>query len=146
MDIEDVYQALDKAPAIWAYCVGHPGQKKGWLCMVEPNAKDTNRRRWETSEPWQTVQAAFLSNWRDTPNIEAAQRERKREVNLDRAEKAIVGYATTYGAWLQDSLSPDAGVSIVLQRLYIRMLEIWEERGVDFQTLRQQKELIYHIV
>ncbi|GHO76150.1 hypothetical protein KSD_39210 [Ktedonobacter sp. SOSP1-85] len=145
MDIEDVYEAIEKAPAIWAYCVGHPGQKKGWIRMVEPNTKDSNRRRWETAEAWQTVQTAFLSGWRDVTDIEAIQRERKREINLDRAEKAIAGYTTTYGAWLQDALSPDADASMVLQRLYTRMLEIWEERGVDFQTLRRQKQCVYHI-
>jgi hypothetical protein len=84
-------------------------------------------------------------HWQGCRDIEALQRQRKREVNLERAEKAIGGYAATYGAWLKDELGPDDDVSIVFQRLYGKILDHWEKQGVDFQTLRQKKQFLYHL-
>jgi hypothetical protein len=145
MDMEEGYQAIALVPSLWAYCVGRSGHKDGWLRMVAPNIHDSNRRRWKTAGDWETVQRGFAAKWRDGADIEDIQRTRKREVNLDRAEKAIAGYTTTYAAWLQDALGPDDDASIVLQRLYGRMLDIWEEKGADFQTLRKMKEYLYNI-
>ncbi len=145
MDLEETYGALDQVPALWEYCVGQPGQKNGWVRMVDPNTRDTNRRRWNTTSNWVAVQKAFMQHWRNGEDIEAIQRERKRQINLDRAEKAIAGYTTTYAAWLQHELGPDDDASIVLQRLYKRMLTLWERRGTDFQAQRCKKESIYHL-
>jgi hypothetical protein len=145
MDIEEAYQALEKAPALWAYCVGYPGQKNGWVRMVDPNTRDTNRWRWNTAGAWTEVQKAFMQYWQFSENVEAVQRQRKRQENLDRAEKAIAGYTTTYAAWLREELGSDDDVSVVLQRLYSRMLTLWEQRGTNFQAQRRKKEDIYHI-
>lgn len=145
MDIDETYQALDQVPALWSYCVGHPGQTDGWVRMVEPNRQDSNRWRWKTTRAWETVQKAFLGTWRDAEDAEEIQRQRKRQINLDRAEKAIAGYTTTYAAWLQDEVGPDDDASVVLQRLYNKMTQYWERNGVDFQTLRLKKQFIYHI-
>jgi hypothetical protein len=142
--IDDVYDALKLVPALWAYCVGHPGQRDGWLRMVIPNPQDTNRRRWQTTQGWETVQRAF-NQWKTQLDMEELQRERKRAVNLDRAEKAIAGYTTTYAAWLKDELQSDDDVSVVLHRLYGKMLDLWEKRGVDFPMLRQKKRFLYHL-
>jgi hypothetical protein len=113
--------------------------------MVEPNRQDSNRWRWKTTRAWETVQKAFLGTWRDAEDAEEIQRQRKRQINLDRAEKAIAGYTTTYAAWLQDEVGPEDDASVVLQRLYNKMIEYWERNDVDFQTLRLKKQFIYHI-
>ncbi len=145
MEIEETYQALDKVPALWAYCVGRPGQKDGWVRMVDPNTRDSNRRRWKTTRSWDAVQKAFLQHWRNSEDMEAIQRERKRQINLDRAEKAIAGYTTTYAAWLKHELGVEDDASIVLQQLYEKMLVCWKRQGTDFQEQRRKKEYIYHI-
>ena len=77
--------------------------------------------------------------------METLQRERKREVNLDRAEAAIAGYATTYSAWLEDEITSEDDISVVLQRLYRKILERWEQQGVDFHDLRLKKQFDYHL-
>jgi hypothetical protein len=146
MDIEEMYQALEQVPALWAYCVGCAGQKNGWVRMVVPNPRDSNRRRWRTAGAWVEVQNAFKDNWRECEDIEAIQRERKRQVNLDRAEKAIAGYTTTYGAWLEDEITSEDDASVVLQRLYEKMVQHWEHNKVDFHTLRRKKQFVYHLV
>ncbi len=145
MDIEEVHDAIEKIPALWAYCTGHPGRTDGWLRMVSPNEDDTNRWRWETTEAWKAVQGAFTHRWRDTQNMADIQRERKRQVSLESAEAAIAGYATTYAAWLQEELGPDDDVSVVLSRLYEKMQERWERKGIGFQDLRLKKMFEYHL-
>jgi len=145
MDIEETYQAVDRVPALWSYCVGHPGQTDGWVRMVHPNTQDSNRGRWKTASAWVNVQKAFEGTWRESEDMEDIQRRRKREVNLDRAEKAIAGYTTTYAAWLQDEVGPNDDASVVLQRLYDKMTQYWQRNGVDFQTLRLKKQYVYHI-
>ncbi len=145
MSIEDAYDAIEKVPALWAYCVGHAGEKNGWLRMVTPNVHDSNRRRWKTDPAWVEIQKAFSEDWRGYDDMDAIQRERKRSVNLEAAEKAIAGYTTTYGAWLQQELGPHDDASIVLQRLYGKMLEQWEKKGEDFQTLRLKKQYLYNL-
>ncbi len=145
MKIEDVYTALNYIASLWAYCVGYAGEQDGWLRMVVPNTRDSNRWRWKTAPSWQVVQQASQHLWRGEQEITALQRKRIRDENLDRAEKAIAGYTTTYGAWLRDEVGPDDDASIVLHRLYEKMQEIWEKKGVDFQTLREKKKVIYHI-
>jgi hypothetical protein len=145
MDIEDTYDALDKVPVLWSFCVGHAGQKDGWVRMVQMNTRDSNRRRWKTAGSWEVVQNAFEKMLERIDGLADIQRERKRQINLDRAEKAIAGYTTTYGAWLQDEVQPDDDVSIVLQRLYDKMLRIWEDKGEDFHSMRIKKQFDYHI-
>lgn len=145
MDIEEVYQAVELIPSLWAYLVGRPDNHDGWLRMVTPNPQDTNRARWDMSPPWKMIQQAFLTDWRSDVDITELQREQKRAVNLDQAEKSIAGYTTTYAAWLQEMLTPDADVSVVLHQLYERMEAIWEKRGVNFQTLREQKKTRYNL-
>ncbi len=144
MDIEDAYDALFKIPALWAYCVGHAGQKDGWVRMLTINRRDSNRRRWNTASAWVSIQKAF-EEMTEGVDIADVQRERKREVNKDRAEKAIAGYTTTYAAWLQDEINMEDDASIVMQRLYQKMLEIWEKRGEDFHALRIKKQYVYHL-
>ncbi len=143
MDIEDMHDAIEKIPALWAYCVGHGGQFDGWLRMVVPNEEDTNRWRWETTDAWKVIQRAFSQGWRGYEDMSEIQRDRKRQVNLESAEAAIAGYTATYAAWLQHELGPDDDVSIVLSRLHDKMLERWERQGIDFQDLRQKKQYIY---
>jgi hypothetical protein len=113
--------------------------------MVDPNTRDSNRRRWNTASSWVKVQQAFQQHWRCCEDIDAIQRERKRQINLDRAEKAIAGYTTTYAAWLQHELGVEDDASVVLQRLYEKMQTYWNQQGTDFQELRRKKEYIYHI-
>jgi hypothetical protein len=145
MDIEEVYDLLDKIPALWAYCVGHVGELDGWLRMVTPNEHDSNRWRWTTAEAWQVIQQAFTAGWDDLEDIDDLQRERKREINLDRANAAVAGYTATIAAWLKDEIGPDDDVSVVLKWLYDHMIERWERKGTDFQYLRRRKQFDYHI-
>lgn len=145
MDMEETYDALEKIPALWAYCVGHPGKKDGWLRMVLPNKQDSNRWRWKTAQAWQAVQQAFAQGWHGDEDMEDVQRTRKRAIHLERAEAAIAGYTTTYSAWLKDEITPEDDISVVFQRLYGKILERWEEQGVDFHELRLRKQFDYHL-
>lgn len=145
MEIEDAYDALDKIPALWAYCVGHVGQHDGWLRMVKPNKEDSNRWRWATSDAWIGVQQAFAQGWYGYDDMSEVQRERKRTINLEQAEAVIAGYTATYAAWLKDEVSPHDDVSVVFSRLYERITQRWDKKGVDFQYLRRQKQFDYHI-
>jgi len=144
MDIEEAYDALEKVPALWAYCVGHVGEQDGWLRMVKPDKQDKNRWRWETSDAWKEIQQAFAHGWNGYEDMTDVQRERKREINMEQAEAAIAGYLTTYGAW-DTEISPHDDVSVVMQKLHDQILERWEKKGVDFQYLRRQKQFDYHI-
>jgi hypothetical protein len=145
MDIEDASDALDKIPALWAYSVGHVGEHDGWLRMVKPNKEDSNRWRWATSDGWVAVQQAFAHGWNGYEDMTDVQRERKREISLSQAEAAIAGYTATYAAWLQDEIESSDDVSVVLTRLYEKMTDLWERKGVDFHYLRRQKQFDYHI-
>ncbi len=145
MDIEEAYDALEKIPALWAYSVGHVGEHDGWLRMVKPDKEDTNRWRWGTTHGWNTIQQAFACGWNGYNDMTDVQRERKREVSLSQAEAAIAGYTATYAAWLQEEIDPSDDVSVVLTRLYEKMTDLWERKGVDFHYLRRQKQFDYHI-
>ena len=83
MDIEEAYDALEKVPALWAYCVGHVGEQDGWLRMVKPDKQDTNRWRWETSDAWKEIQQAFAHGWNGYEDMTDVQRELKREINME---------------------------------------------------------------
>ncbi|GCE48499.1 hypothetical protein EI42_04826 [Thermosporothrix hazakensis] len=142
--IGDIYDALNKVPSIWAYCVGSPGSTEGWLRMVAPNVNDRNKWRWKTADPWKiAVQEAFTRHWRKSDDIAAIQRKRKREANLKRAEAAIAGYITTYAAW-DDSVTDDDDASVIFHKLYQQVMQKWENDGVDFQEVRAKKQLLYH--
>jgi hypothetical protein len=145
MDIEEIYDALHKIPALWAYCVGRVGELDGWLRMVTPNEQDSNRWRWATSDAWQVVQQVFADGWDGYEDMSELQRERKREINLDQAEAAIAGYMATYAAWLKEEISPGDDVSVVMKRLYDQITDRWERNGTDFQYLRRRKQFDYHI-
>ncbi len=145
MDIEEIYDALQKIPALWAYCVGHVGKLDGWLRMVTPNEHDSNRWRWVTSDAWQVVQQAFATGWDGYDDMSDVQRERKRTINLEQAEAAIAGYTATYAAWLKDEVRPDDDVSVVFKRLYDQITDRWNRNGTDFHYLRRRKQFDYHI-
>ena len=145
MDIEEAYDALEKIPALWAYCVGHVGEHDGWLRMVKPKKGDSNRWRWGTNDAWKEIQQAFAHGWNGYEDMSDVQRERKREVNMEQAEAAIAGYITTYGAW-DTEIDPSDDVSVVMKKLHDQIIERWEKKGVDFQYLRRQKQFDYHIL
>ena len=145
MEIDEAYDLIDKIPALWAYCVGHVGEHDGWLRMVKPDKEDSNRWRWGTSDGWKVIQQAFAHGWNGYDDMTDIQRERKREISLQQAEAAIAGYTATYAAWLQEEISSSDDVSVVLSRLYDKMTDLWEKKGVDFHYLRRQKQFDYHI-
>jgi hypothetical protein len=51
-DIDTYDKLIYSIPDMWRTLTGE------WLVIKKPNAKDTNHRRWQTSELWQTVQSA----------------------------------------------------------------------------------------
>ena len=146
MDISEAYDLLEKIPALWAYSVGHVGEHDGWLRMVKPDRHDNNRWRWGTSDGWKAIQQAFADGWNGYEDMTDVQRERKREISLSQAEAAIAGYIATYAAWLEDGIEPSDDVSVVLTRIYEKITDLWERKGVDFQYLRRQKQFDYHIL
>lgn len=65
-DVNDVYDIVNRLPAMWAYAIGHAcggddGLPDGWLRYVVPSP-DLNRSRWPVHPDWSSIQAAFSQN------------------------------------------------------------------------------------
>ena len=84
MGIEDAYDSLDKVMSLWAYST----QK--WLRHTLPDG-DLNQSRWATSDVWGTVQNPGGIN-----EAVPAVREKKVELDAERAKAGFVGYATSW--------------------------------------------------
>lgn len=82
MGIDEPYAMLDRLDELWAYST----QK--WLRHTIPSGK--NQSRWATSALWQAVQTTPLANIGATPAV----RDRKVELDAERAMACFVGYAT----------------------------------------------------
>ena len=114
--INDVFDLVERLPSLWAYAVGHVGETDAWLRYVTPNS-DTNMARWPLHPTWMVVQQAFADDLPtltdDDGNLQldsdgvvqtvppvTVVRKRKVQVNVERAVKAIFGYAASLAAFL----------------------------------------------
>src|SRR5579883_3369510 len=84
MGIECPYEMLDQVGSLWAYST----QK--WLRHCAPNG-DTNQSRWPLSDVWCLVQQPP-----EMGEAVPAVREKKVELDAERAKAGFVGYATSW--------------------------------------------------
>ncbi len=84
MGIEEPFDMLDKLSRMWGYST------QLWLRHTEPSIDET-QSRWPLSDVWQVVQeSAVYGN--PTPLL----RDKKIELDADRAMAGFVGYATSW--------------------------------------------------
>jgi hypothetical protein len=115
--INDVYELVERLPALWTYAAGHAGEADAWLRYVIPSEDDSNAARWELHPTWVVVQQAFMDETsiaRDEHGDELVDttgvvqtvepptiiRKRKQQVNIARAVKAVFGHLATLAAYL----------------------------------------------
>jgi hypothetical protein len=84
MGIEEPYEMLDQIPSMWAYST----QK--WLRHTLPNG-DMNQSRWPASPVWILIQQPP-----EMGDAVPAVREKKVELDAERAKAGFVGYATSW--------------------------------------------------
>jgi hypothetical protein len=84
MNVECPYELLGQDMSLWAYST----QK--WLRHTVPNG-DLNQSRWPTSAAWEAIQSPQGIN-----DAVPAVREKKVELDAERAKAGFVGYATSW--------------------------------------------------
>ena len=137
MDLEDIYETLHNIKRIWAYCT------KDWLRMVQPGPTK-NRARWATHPTWKKLQHAFDDyGSKEIDGLGPLARERKREVNVDRAVAAIAGYSTTYAAWCEKELTENPTPDDIFRSLLEKIIDRWEKSGMCLEEVIRYKKFLY---
>ncbi|HEX4208342.1 MAG TPA: hypothetical protein VHZ51_29885, partial [Ktedonobacteraceae bacterium] len=148
--IEDAYTLLDRLPLLWAYGVGHvdggpDGLPDGWLRCVVPGT-DKTRSRWPTHPVWKVVQGAFTLPDARPEQFEKVVRKRHRDHNIDRMLEAIVGYASSLGAYLGDEYHDEmADLSMVLHWIAQAGPEYLERIDRDFAAEVERKRVRFGV-
>jgi hypothetical protein len=138
MDIDTIDEALRNVKRLWQYCT------YDWLRMVIPG-RSRNRTRWATDENWKLIQRAF-DDYGDKAldGLGPLVREKKREVNQERAIAAIAGYITTYAAWTPQDRNTETCAEDLFSEIYQKSLERWQKLQVTPQDLIREKQFLYH--
>ena len=144
--IEDVYEAVDLLPLLWAYAVGHQdgasdGLPDGWLRCVVPTG-DKTRSRWPTHPVWKVIQGAFTEKMEIPPHFGKIVRKRWEDHNLDKAIEAMVGYLSSVAAWAGGDLAQEGtDLSVVLHWLAIEGQDYLDRVDRDFSAEIQRKRV-----
>ena len=144
--IEDVYDLPERFPVLWTYASGHvnggsDGLPDGWLRCVFPN-RDTNRARWPTHPTWKVVQNAFTEPLATPEHFGTIIRQRREEMNIERALEAIVGYSTSVAAWHGGTLAqPETDFSVFLHWLAVNGEDLIQRKGKDFSREVRRKRI-----
>lgn len=137
MDLETIDETLENIKRIWAYCT------RDWLRMVQPG-RTKNRARWATHPTWKKLQHAFDAyGTKEIEGLGPLTRERKREVNIDRAVAAIAGYSTTYAAWCEQELTDHPDAQDIFRSLLEKIVDRWEKTGVCLEEVIRYKKFLY---
>lgn len=138
MGIDTIDDALRNVKRLWAYCT------HDWLRMVTPG-RSRNRTRWATDDNWKLLQHAF-DDYGDKAleGLGPLVREKRREVNRERAIAAIAGYITTYGAWTPEDWNVDTGTEDLFREVQQKALERWSKLQIAPQDLIEEKRFLYH--
>jgi hypothetical protein len=160
--IESLWELLDRLPEMWSYVLGHigggaDGLPDGWLRYVVPS-EDTNRARWLVAPEWEVLQdsSGLGESLLDVP-LGPFIRQRKREVNLDRAVSSVAGYASTFEVFRRDlyrqlgkvfDAEPD--ISETFHALFEEVQSYLDEKSsrqkhADFASVVAKKSVLYHV-
>ena len=138
MGFDNALFMLPHLGRMWTYCT------QEWLRMVIPGATK-NRKRWETAPVWTLIQGAFKHpRYAEADALGPLIRTRTHDANLQRAEAAIAGYATSYAAW-DDEIMEEDDVSVVFKKLHDHIVDRWANQGDDFQSRMREKRTLHSI-
>jgi hypothetical protein len=138
MNIDTIDDALRNVKRLWQYCT------YDWLRMVTPG-RSRNRTRWATDDNWKRIQHAF-DDYGDKAldGLGPLVREKKREVNQERAIAAIAGWITTYGAWTPEDRNTETCAEDLFSEVHQKTLERWQKLQTTPQDLIREKQFLYH--
>ena len=122
---------------------------------------DLNRSRWPVHPAWRAIQGACVAvlvrPGESVPSAPAAIdlepfiRQRKREVNLQRALAAVAGYVSTIEAWRtaldeggsDQAIEPD--ISDTFHFVFENVTGYLDEKDRDFSQLVRKKRVLYRL-
>jgi hypothetical protein len=144
LGIETDFDLMHNLKGLWAYAVGS-ATVKPWLRYTVPT-QDQTQTRWPLHPVWSVVQHAFDS-LDETPARELI-RLKKQQANIDVVTASLAGYLATRTMLQceQDGMPVEhIATRCALDDLHTAMQKRWEEKGVTFQQLLQDKRSRYYL-
>jgi hypothetical protein len=140
---DDPWLALDHLDDLWAYFSGLPPEVdaapdvtwRGWMRLVLPDERDSNRRRWATDPVWHIVQRAGFSHDAQTPLA----RVRATRHDLSQVDAELYGLLKLRAALRGEFLEETATLSLELRDFARCMEEVDERKERDFADEVREK-------
>jgi hypothetical protein len=144
---DDPWVAMEHLGDLWACFAGLPPEAdtapdvtyRGWMRLVVPEERDTNRTRWRTDPVWELIQRAQFSSDQHT----ALKRLPHRVQDLNQVDAELYGLLKLRAVLRGEYLDTTATLSLEVRAFVERMDEVDAELQRDFaEEVREKARML----